>query len=52
MVKVGKSRLSIEAVLLFGCGAVPAAHIEAGVHEAGPREICVYKDVRGRCFIQ
>jgi hypothetical protein len=42
----------VEAVLPFGCSAVPAARIAAGVHEADPREIFVYEDTRGGGIIQ
>lgn len=38
--------LPIEAVLRFVCGAAPATHVGAGVHEAGSRNILVYEDIR------
>jgi hypothetical protein len=35
---------SVEAVLLFGCGAARAARVRAGVHEAGSNS---YKKING-----
>jgi hypothetical protein len=43
---------SIEAMLLWSCGAAPAAQIEAGVHEVDLMNDFVYEAIRGYSIIR